>query len=103
MFGMMRRAEHEDAVLALECELQYQKQRNRGLTERIQLGEEYRTRLEMELASTKRKNRDLVHMTDDMERELREKDHALKELRLLCGSLEAHLAARCERAAEESA
>ena len=101
MFGMMRRAEHEDAVLALECELQYQKQRNKGLTERILLGEEYRAKMETELASTKAKNRDLIHMADDMERELREKEHELKELRLMCGSLEAHLAAQCRQTEEE--
>jgi hypothetical protein len=97
MFGLIRRAEHDDAVLALECELQYQKQRNRALTERVRLGEEYRAKMEMELASTKGKNRDLVRMVDDMERELRQKDHDLRAARLMCGSLEAHLNAKCER------
>ena len=108
MFGLIRRAEHDDAVLDLECELQHQRQRNEILQERIRMGEDYRARLERERDSLKGKNRELVHELDsaqtalDKERSQVEKLRMkIREQQLLIGSFEANWAARNER--EESA
>ena len=96
MFGLMTRREHADLMLSKECELQYQQQKNQTLTERIQLGEEYRARLEREIESTKKANRELVHTIDGMQSELDDKKaridrlaFKLKEKDLMIGSLEA--------------
>lgn len=100
MFGLMTRREHEDLMLSMECELQYQQQKNQILAERIQLGEDYRGRMEREISSVKAKNRELVHKVDaqaaafeDKSRELEmllaERDKRIRELELMLGSYEA--------------
>lgn len=108
MFGLMTRREHEDLMLSKECELQYQQQKNQTLAERIQLGEEYRARLEHEIESTKRANRELVHKLDGAQIEIEEKlsrierlNMKIREQQLMLGSFEASWAAR--NAKEETA
>ena len=108
MFGLMRRAKHEDVVLGMQCDLQYQQQRNEILQERIRRGEDYRARLERERDSLKGKNRELVHKLDSAQAALDEERSQVEKLRmmireqqLLIGSFEANWAARNER--EESA
>ena len=58
MFGLMTEREHKDLMLSMECDLQYQQQKNKILCERIQLGEEYRAQLEMEITSLKAPDED---------------------------------------------
>lgn len=96
MFGLISRRKHEDLMLSKECELQYQQQKNQTLAERIQLGEDYRARLEYEIESTKRANRELARKMDEIGIELDEKKaridrlvFLLKEKELMIGSLEA--------------
>ena len=96
MFGLMTRRAHEDLMLSKECELQYQQQKNQTLAERIQLGEDYRARLEREIESTKKANRELVHTIDGMQSVIDEKEaridrlsFLIKEKELMIGSLEA--------------
>lgn len=100
MFGLMTRREHESIMLDLECELVNKTKLTEVLQERIQIGEEYRDRLEMEIASLKGKNRELVHRVDAMHEECDEKiseleallagkDKRIRELELMLGSYEA--------------
>ena len=96
MFGLMTRREHEDLMLSMESEQVYLKQKVETLCERIQLGEEYRTRLEMEIASLKGKNRELVHKLDGAQIEIDEKlsrierlQMKIREQQLMLGSYEA--------------
>lgn len=96
MFGLMTEREHEDLMLSMECDLQYQQQKNEILCERIQMGEEYRDRLEMEIASLKGKNRELVQKLDSAKAEFEEKlaeierlNMKIREQQLMLGSFEA--------------
>lgn len=108
MFGLMTEREHEDLMLSMECDLQYQQQKNKILCERIQLGEEYRARLEMEIASLKGKNRELVHKLEGAQIEIDEKlsrierlQMKIREQQLMLGSFEASWATRNAKAARE--
>lgn len=105
MFGLMTRREHEEILLDLESELVHETKLNDTLQERIRLGEEYRTRLEKENATTRAKNRELVHRVDAMHEEcdekiselealLAEKDKRIRELELMLGSFEARFVNR---------
>lgn len=96
MFGLMTEREHESIMLDLECELVNKIKLTEVLQERIQLGEEYRARLEMEIASLKGKNRELVHKLDSAETEIEEKlsrierlQMKIREQQLMLGSFEA--------------
>lgn len=100
MFGLMTKREHEDLMLSMECDLQYQQQKNKILCERIQLGEDYRTRLEREITSVKGKNRELVRKVDELQQEfdyitreqeleLDRRGNRIRELELMLGSYEA--------------
>lgn len=107
MFGLMTEREHKDLMLSMECDLQYQQQKNKILCERIQLGEEYRARLEMEIASLKGKNRELVHKLEGAQIEIDEKlsrierlNMKIREQQLQLMSWEASWAARSEKEAE---
>lgn len=108
MFGLMSRREHEAILLDLESELVHETKLNDTLQERIRLGEEYRARLEMEIASLKGKNRELVHKLDSAETKIEEKlsqierlQMKIREQQLMLGSFEASWAARNEKAAGE--
>lgn len=108
MFGLMPRREHEDLMLSMESELQYQQQKNKILLERIQLGEDYRARLETEIASLKGKNRELVHQLEGAQIEINEKlfrierlNMKIREQQLMLGSFEANWAARNAKDTEE--
>ena len=108
MFGLMTEREHESIMLDLECELVNKTKLTEVLKERIQLGEEYRARLEMEIASLKGKNRELVHKLDGAQIEIEEKlsrierlNMKIREQQLMLGSFEANWAAR--NAKEETA
>ena len=105
MFGLMTRREHEDLLLSMESEQVYLKQKVETLCERIQLGEEYRARLEKENATTRAKNRELVYRVDAMHEECDEKiseleallagkDKRIRELELMLGSFEAQWSRR---------
>lgn len=105
MFGLMTEREHADLMLSMECDLQYQQQKNKILCERIQLGEEYRARLGMEITSLKGKNRELVQKLDSAKTEIEEKlaeierlNMKIREQQLMLGSFEANWAARNEKA-----
>lgn len=107
MFGLMTEREHESILLDLECELVNKTKLNEVLKERIQLGEEYRARLEMEITSLKGKNRELVHKLDGAQIEIDEKlsrierlNMKIREQQLMLGSFEASWAARSEKEAE---
>ena len=96
MFGLMTEREHESIMLDLECELVHERKQGEALVQRIQLGEDYRARLEYEIESTKRANRELVRKMDELGIELDEKKaridrlvFLLKEKELMIGSLEA--------------
>lgn len=108
MFGLMTEREHEDLMLSMECDLQYQQQKNKILCERIQLGEEYRARLGMEITSLKGKNRELVQKLDSVKAEVEEKlaeierlNMKIREQQLMLGSFEASWATRNAKAARE--
>lgn len=108
MFGLMTEREHESIMLDLECELVNKTKLTEVLQERIQMGEEYRDRLEMEIASLKGKNRELVHKLDGAQIEIDEKlsrierlNMKIREQQLMLGSFEASWAARNEKAAGE--
>lgn len=105
MFGLMTRREHEEILLDLESELVHETKLNDTLQERIRLGEEYRARLEKENATTRAKNRELVHRVDAMHEECDEKiseleallagrDKRIRELELMLGSFEAQWSRR---------
>ena len=101
MFGLMTKREHESIMLDLECELVNKIKLTEVLQERIQMGEEYRDRLEMEIASLKGKNRELVHKLDSAETEIEEKlsqierlQMKIRELELMLGSFEAQWSRR---------
>ena len=101
MFGLMTKREHEDLMLSMESEQVYLKQKVETLCERIQLGEEYRARLEMEIASLKGKNRELVHQLEGAQIEIDEKlsrierlNMKIRELELMLGSFEAQWSRR---------
>ena len=107
MFGLMTKREHESIMLDLECELVNKTKLTEVLQERIQMGEEYRDRLEMEIASLKGKNRELVHKLDSAETKIEEKlsqierlQMKIREQQLMLGSFEASWAARSEKEAE---
>lgn len=108
MFGLMTEREHESILLDLECELVNKTKLNEVLQERIQLGEEYRARLEMEITSLKGKNRELVHKLDGAQIEIDEKlsrierlNMKIREQQLMLGSFEASWATRNAKAAGE--
>ena len=96
MFGLMTEREHGEIVLNLESELVHETKLNDTLQERIRLGEDYRARLEMEIASLKGKNRELVHKLDGAQAEVEEKlaeierlNMKIREQQLMLGSYEA--------------
>lgn len=96
MFGLMTRRAHEGAMLEMESELVHETKLNDTLQERIRLGEEYRARLEKEIASLKGKNRELVHKLDGAQIEIEEKlsrierlNMKIREQQLMLGSYEA--------------
>ena len=96
MFGLMTEREHESIMLDLECELVNKTKLAEVLQERIQMGEEYRDRLEMEIASLKGKNRELVHKLESAQAEIDEKlsridrlNMKIREQQLMLGSYEA--------------
>lgn len=104
MFGLITKSRHEDEMLDMQNLVVCGRKKNdalekrgRVLAERIRLGEEYRARLELEIASVKETNIRLLREKDELERELSQRMHELREARLMCGSLEAHLSARHER------
>lgn len=108
MFGLMTRREHEDLMLSMESEQVYLKQKVETICERIQLGEEYRARLETEITSLKGKNRELVQKLESAKAEVEEKlaeierlNMKIREQQLMLGSFEANWAARNEKAAGE--
>lgn len=108
MFGLMTKREHEVLMLSMECDLQYQQQKNKILCERIQLGEDYRARLEREITSVKGKNRELVHKLDSAQAEIEEKlsrierlNMKIREQQLMLGSFEANWATRNAKADRE--
>ena len=108
MFGLMTEREHESIMLDLECELVNKTKLAEVLQERIQMGEEYRDRLEMEIASLKGKNRELVHKLDSAQAEIEEKlsrierlNMKIREQQLMLGSFEANWATRNAKAARE--
>ena len=101
MFGLMTEREHESIMLDLECELVNKIKLTEVLQERIQMGEEYRDRLEMEIASLKGKNRELVQKLDSAKAEVEEKlaeierlNMKIREQQLMLGSFEAQWANR---------
>jgi len=94
MFGLMTIRAHESALSNVENAYICIKKSNEMLKKRIRLGEDYRSRLELEITSVKEANIRLLHEKEELERELMQTDHALREARLMCGSLEAHLSAR---------
>ena len=94
MFGLMTRREHEDLMLSMESEQVYLKQKVEILCERIHLGEEYRDRLEMEIASLKGKNRELVHKLDSAETKIERLQIKIREQQLMLGSFEAQWSRR---------
>lgn len=101
MLGLMTRREHEAILLDLESELFHKTKLNDTLQERIRLGEEYRARLEMEIQSTKKANRELVNTIDGMQSVIDEKEarierlnFLIREKELMIGSYEANWAAR---------
>lgn len=96
MFGLMTEREHESILLDLECELVNKTKLAEVLQERIQMGEEYRDRLEMEITSLKGKNRELVQKLDSVKAEVEEKlaeierlNMKIREQQLMLGSFEA--------------
>lgn len=108
MFGLMTEREHESILLDLECELVNKTKLNEVLKERIQLGEEYRARLGMEITSLKGKNRELVQKLDSAKAEVEEKlaeierlNMKIREQQLMLGSFEASWATRNAKAAGE--
>lgn len=108
MFGLMTRREHEAILLELESELVHETKLNETLQERIRLGEEYRARLEMEIASLKGKNRELVRKLEGAQIEIDEKlsrierlNMKIREQQLMLGSFEANWAARNAKDAGE--
>ena len=78
MFGLMTRREHEEILLDLESELVHETKLNDTLQERIRLGEEYRARLEKENATTRAKNRELVHRVDPCTRSAMKRSQSWK-------------------------
>ena len=94
MFGLMTKREHESIMLDLECELVNKTKLNEVLQERIQMGEEYRDRLEMEIASLKGKNRELVHKLDSAETKIERLQIKIREQQLMLGSFEAQWSRR---------
>ena len=105
MFGLMTRRAHEGAMLEMESELVHETKLNDTLQERIRLGEDYRTRLEKEICTTKAKNRELVYKVDALYKERDDKiaelemllagrDKRIRELELMLGSFEARLVNR---------
>ncbi len=96
MFGLMTEREHGEIVLNLESELVHETKLNDTLQERIRLGEDYRARLETEIASLKGKNRELVQKLDSAKAEVEEKlaeierlNMKIREQQLMLGSFEA--------------
>lgn len=96
MFGLMTEREHGEIVLNLESELVHETKLNDTLQERIRLSEDYRARLETEIASLKGKNRELVQKLDSAKAEVEEKlaeierlNMKIREQQLMLGSFEA--------------
>lgn len=89
MFGLISRREHEDALLDLESENVCARQQNEGLIKRIKLGEDYRSRLELENASLRDANRRLIYERDELTAELARKENQIRELQLIKESMEA--------------
>lgn len=83
-----RRA-HEDALLDMECAIVCARKKIETLIERIQMGEDYRRRLERENLSIKGANVRLLRELDELRLELARRQNEICELRLMRESLEA--------------
>lgn len=91
---------HESAMLDLECELVCARKKIETLIERIQMGEDYRRRLERENLAVKAANVRLLGEKDTLESELLLLENEIRELRLMRGSLEALWGSRSQLPAD---
>ncbi|MBQ9719440.1 MAG: hypothetical protein IJV64_01970 [Oscillospiraceae bacterium] len=83
------RRTYEDEKLRLESELVYIKHLNQTLTERIQHGEAYRSRLQEENQSLRGANLRLLEQTETLQEQIARNEFETRDLRLKLGSMEA--------------